>query len=79
MPYNRMPRTPRNRVKLDLSEAEASLVLVALSSWRDNIMATAWDLMCSVVLRKQITDQLTFQDDLKHVSHPRRKLEKGEL
>ena len=79
MPYNRRPRTPRNRVKLDLSEAEASLVLVALSSWRDNIMATAWDLIYSVVLRKQITDQLTFQDDLKHVSHPRRKLEKGEL
>ena len=79
MAYRPNVRKPRNRVKLDLSEAEASLVLVALSAWRDNIMATAWDLIYSVVLRKQITDQLTFQDDLKHVSHPRRKLEKGEL
>ena len=66
MAYRPNVRKPRNRVKLDLSEAEASLVLVALSAWRDNIMATAWDMVHTVVLRKQIADQLTPEQDNQH-------------
>ena len=48
--------TPNSKLTLELTTEQASLVSVALSYYRDNLMATQADRAQCILLRKQLQD-----------------------